>query len=101
MLSLSVAVAQSYRTVSGHVIWYQNETFVVPVGALNVCEIDESPLVGDVEPRNAANEPLCGADVVTLVEPAVVHPLSVPVSKPPFTIPPLVGTLTVSEYDVV
>ncbi len=54
VLSCSVAVAQSYVTVSGQMFLYQNDTFVLPAGAVNVCEMLESPLVGLVPPTRAA-----------------------------------------------
>jgi hypothetical protein len=58
VLSLSVAVAQSYVTVSGQVILYQNVSWLLPAGAVNVWVILESPFVGLVLPRRAAYVPL-------------------------------------------
>jgi len=95
VLSLSVAVAQSYVTVSGHVMLYQKDSVPVPDGALNFCEIVESPLVGEVEPNIAANEPECGPELVTPAVPVEVQPDKVPVSNPPLMMPPLLAGLTV------
>jgi hypothetical protein len=80
-LSFSVAVAQSYCTVSGHVWRYQNESVPPAVGTVNVWLTEESPLVGPVDPSRAAYVPVCGA-VTTPVVPALDHPDSVPVSNP-------------------
>ncbi len=94
VLSFSVAVAQSWLTVSGQVTLYQKDSWLLPVGAVKVCLIDDAPLVGDVEPSSAAYVPLWGPDVVTPVAgPLAVQPDRVPVSKPPLTIPP--GLVTV------
>jgi hypothetical protein len=46
VLSRSVAVAQSYVTVSGQSTSYQKVRWLEPDGAVNVCAIDESPLAG-------------------------------------------------------
>jgi hypothetical protein len=53
-----------------------------------------SPLVGEVEPAIAANVPECDAVVMLVDAPEVVQPLKLPVSKPPFVIPP--GTIAVT-----
>ncbi len=84
-LSVSVAVAQSYVSVSGHTLRYQNDSVLEPVGAVNVWAIELSPLVGLVNPSIAAYVPECGVAVVTDALPAVVvHPLRLPVSNVPF-----------------
>jgi hypothetical protein len=50
VLSLSVAVAQSYVTESGQCTWYQKLSFPLPLGTVNVWLMVLSPLVGEVEP---------------------------------------------------
>src|SRR5438445_599881 len=87
VLSLSVAVAQSYWTVSGHCTWYQNESWLLPAGAVNVCESELSPLVGLALPSIAEDVPPW-AVVLTAAAPAAVHPPRFPASNPPLTRPP-------------
>jgi hypothetical protein len=84
VLSVSVAVAQSYVSVSGQTLRYQNDRLVVPVGAVNVWAIELSPLVGLVRPTIAAYVPECGVAVVAEALPDVIHPFRVPVSNVPF-----------------
>jgi hypothetical protein len=100
VLSLSVAVAQSYATVSGQATLYQNDSFDDPAGAVNVCAMELSPLNGAVLPTCADQVPE-RAVVLTDAAPAAVQPLSVPVSKPPLVIPPGGGgvALTVRPID--
>src|SRR5262249_39347539 len=87
VVSVSVAVAQSNWTVSGQVTLYQKDSWVEPLGTPKLCLIEESPLVGAVEPRRAAKRPVCGPEVVRAVVPEAVQPLRLPASKPPFVIP--------------
>ena len=75
-------------------------------GAVNVCDAVLS-VVADVLPTASECAPLC-PDVATDAAPVVVHPLRVPVSKPPFVIvpdppppPPVVAGLIVSVKDAV
>src|SRR5207302_1258035 len=82
VLSFSVAVAQSYWTVSFDETRYQNDSLLALDGAVNVCAIELSPLVGLLLPTEAADEPPCVV-VLTDVAPADVQPPSVPVSKSP------------------
>src|SRR5258708_8811038 len=58
VLSLSVANAQSYVTVSGQVSLYQTVKPVAPLGAVKVWEMVLSPLVGVVLPSRAQKVPL-------------------------------------------
>ena len=53
VLSRSVTVAQSYVTVSGQKLRYQNEMVVDDPGAVNVWASEES-VVGDEDPSSAA-----------------------------------------------
>src|SRR5262245_26270079 len=84
VLSRRVAVNQSKVMVSGHVMRYQNDTCVCPLGTVNVWASDES-VDGEVEPIRAACAPSCTGDVTTAVEPVEVQPVS-PLSNPPLTI---------------
>src|SRR5438128_1488265 len=59
-LSLSVAVAQSYVTVSGHVFAYQNVSVEALEGSVNVCTAVLS-VVGVLMPSCAPYMPLCFA----------------------------------------
>ena len=79
---------------------YQNDSVVTPDGTVKVWLIDESPLVGNVEPSCAAYVPACGLDVVVAVVPADVQPDRLPNSKSPFVRPPPDGAVTVSVYVV-
>jgi hypothetical protein len=57
-------------------------------GTVKVWLIEESPLVGDVDPPCAAYVPLWTSAVTTLVAaPEVVQPEKVPVSNPPLVMP--------------
>ena len=76
---------------------YQNVRPVLPAGAMKVCVIEESPLVGDDEPTRAAYVPPWGPEVVTAALPAAVQPASVPLSKPPLVMPLPTGAFTVRE----
>jgi hypothetical protein len=96
VLSFKVAVAQSNVRLSGQVTLYQNDSLLMPDGTVKVWAMLESPLVGVFVPAWAAKEPECGPDVVIEVAaPLVVQPENVPVSKPPLTIPPVLGGVTV------
>lgn len=88
VLSFSVAVAQSWPTVSGQVTSYQNDRVLLPAGAVKVWAIEEVPLAGLAEPSIAAYWPLCGLDVVTeqtAACPPQLQPVRV-VSKPPLPV---------------
>ncbi len=87
VLSRSVAVAQSYVSVSGHTTRYHALRVPPALGAVNVCRAVLSPLVGAVPPNWAAKLPEWLA-VVMVAVPVVVQPPRVPVSKPPLMIPP-------------
>jgi hypothetical protein len=99
VLSLNVAVAQSQATSSGQFRLYQNDNWVAPDGAVNVCATFESPFVGLVLPNNTARDPECTGLDTTLVVPDRVQPVKSPVSNPPLTItlPPPPEPVTVSE----
>src|SRR5258708_8780713 len=102
VLSLSVANGQSYVTVSGQVSLYQTLKVLTPLGAVKVWEMVLSPLVGVVLPSSAQKVPLWQPALTTVSDaPAAVQPLSVPVSKPPFTIPSPPGAVTVTVTVVV
>src|SRR3989442_1443739 len=85
VLSLSVAVAQSYVTVSVQTTRYQNDRTPPPAGALKFCATELSPSNGELLPTLAADAPLC-AVVATAVLPALVQ-LASPLSNPPLVIP--------------
>lgn len=89
VLSLSVASAQSYVIVSGHVILYQTESWLVPVGAVNVCANVLSPFVAVVAPAIAQCVPPWQPLVAMLLVP-VRFQADEPLSKPPLTTPPVV-----------
>ena len=81
--------------VSGQTTLYQKVSGPVPVGAVKVCAMLLSPLVGDVLPTIAADVPEW--DVVTIdLAPAPVQQLKLPVSNPPFTTPGPPAQFTVS-----
>jgi hypothetical protein len=54
VVSASIAVAQSYATVSVQTILYQNVSVPPAGGAVNVCEMEASPGKGPVLPTRAA-----------------------------------------------
>jgi hypothetical protein len=83
-VSISVAVAQSYDTVSVQTTLYQKLRVPPADGAVNVCEMEASPRKGLVLPTRAAYVPPW-PPVTTAFAPVDVQPLSVPVSKSPFT----------------
>src|SRR5437870_11634850 len=85
VLSLSVAVAQSYVTVSVQTTRYQNDRTPPAAGALKVCATELSPANGELLPTLADDVPLW-AVVETAVLPALVQPVS-PLSNPPLVIP--------------
>src|SRR2546430_13364862 len=85
VLSFSVAVAQSYVTVSVHTTRYQKDRVPPVAGAVNVCATELSPLNGDPLPTRAAQDPLCDVKEMAAL-PTLVHPSRVPVSNPPFVI---------------
>ena len=85
VLSLSVAVAQSYVTVSVQTTRYQNDRTPPAAGALKVCATELSPANGELLPTLADDVPLW-AVVETAVLPEVVQPVS-PLSNPPLVIP--------------
>src|SRR5436190_19827968 len=85
VLSRSVAVAQSYVTLSVQTTRYQKVRVPPAAGALKVCATELSPLNGDVLPTLAAATPVCDAVEVAAL-PLAVHPDS-PLSNPPFVIP--------------
>ena len=61
----------------------------MPLGAVNVWLMVESPLVGLVEPSLAQKLPLWQPLLMTVSEaPDAVHPVRLLLSKPPFVIPP-------------
>ncbi|MFF4185212.1 hypothetical protein ACFYZ9_18620 [Streptomyces sp. NPDC001691] len=91
MLSLRVAVAQSYVTVSGQNTSYQKLSEGELPGAVKICEIEELPLVGEVPPTLAAYVPVCAPELTAAVVPAVVQPDNVPVSKPPLVTSAIAG----------
>src|SRR5947209_4748081 len=73
--------------VSGQTTLYQKLSVPPVDGAVNVCEIELSPLVGVVAPTRAAYVPVwppLTADAL----PAAVQPESEPVSNPPLAMPP-------------
>ena len=81
---------------------YQKVRLPPAAGAVKVCAIELSPLVGVVAPTWAAYDPLCPPLTTELAAPLGVQPESVPVSNPPLTMPPpLAGGVTVSETLVV
>ncbi len=85
--------------MSGHVILYQNEIPVAPLGAVNVCATELSPFVAAVLPALAHSVPPWQPLVTRLLAaPDCVHPVN-PLSNPPLVMPlpppPLV--VTVSE----
>ena len=99
VLSLRVAVAQSYCTVSGQFTRYQKVSVVVPLAAVNVCWIELLPLVGELPPTIAEKLPLCAVVLIEVV-PLLVQPVKLPVSKPPLVMllpPPEEVTVTVTE----
>src|SRR5258705_433282 len=87
VLSLSVAVAQSYVTVSGQCTWYQKLRFPPPLGTVKVWLMVLSPLVGEVEPAWPEYLPIWATLLIEVV-PEVVQPEKFPVSKPPLVMPP-------------
>src|SRR2546425_9624010 len=95
VLSLSVAVAQSYVTVSVQTTRYQNERTPPVDGALKVCATELSPLNGEPLPTIAAEVPLWVV-VEIAVLPARVQPVK-PLSNPPFVIPLGAGTVGLTE----
>ena len=100
VLSRSVTVAQSNRTVSGQVTLYQ--TVSVPPAAVKVCAMLEVPLVAEVEPARAAKLPECWpAATIEVAAPLVIQPEKVPVSNPPLTIPLVVLTVQLKDADPV
>src|SRR5207253_10075078 len=96
VVSASVAVAQSYVTVSVQTTLYQNVSVPPAEGAVNGCAIGASPGNGPVLPTRAAYLPPC-PPVTTVAVEATVHPERVPVSKSPLVIPDDAGAVTVSE----
>ncbi len=86
VLSLRVAVAQSYRTVSGQLIRYQKLSLLVPLAAVKVC-LSELVLEGEVEPTRAEKLQLCAVRLIE-VDPLLVQPDSFPLSKSPLVTPP-------------
>src|SRR5260221_5427199 len=79
---------------------YQKDSVPDPGGAVKVWAIDESPLVGDAEPRSAAYDPECAPEEVTPVAgPDDVQPERLPASKPPLVIPPPPDEETSHEKD--
>src|SRR2546425_4450624 len=85
VLSLSVAVAQSYVTLSVQTTRYQKERTPPAAGALKVCATELSPANGELLPTLADDVPLW-AVVETAVLPELVQPVS-PLSNPPLVIP--------------
>src|SRR5438093_11754638 len=85
VLSLSVAVAQSYVTVSVQTTRYQNDRTPPAAGALKVCATELSPANGELLPTLADDVPLW-AVVETAVLPELVQPVS-PLSNPPLVTP--------------
>src|SRR2546428_286696 len=85
VLSLSVAVAQSYVTLSVQTTRYQNDRTPPAAGALKVCASELSPANGELLPTLADDVPL-RAVVEIAVLPELVQPVS-PLSNPPFVIP--------------
>jgi len=83
--------------VSGHTIRYHALRVPPALGALNVCMIELSPLVGDVPPTRAENVPEWLTPDTTATVPAPVQPARVPVSKPPLVIPLPLDALTTKE----
>jgi hypothetical protein len=68
---------------------------------VNVCLMLESPLVGLADPSLAQNMPLWQPLLTTVSDaPDAAHPLKFPVSNPPFTIPPVLGAVTVKAMVV-
>src|SRR5260370_33184127 len=86
VLSFTVAVAQSYVTVSVQWTWYQKLSVPPPLGTVNVWLTELSPLKAEAEPTIADALPEC-AVVLVPVAPAVVQPVR-PLSKPPLVMPP-------------
>jgi hypothetical protein len=95
VLSLSVAVAQSYVTVSVQTTRYQKDSVPPPAGAVNVWATELSPLNGEPLPIIAEATPACAVEEIAVL-PVWVHPVK-PLSNPPFVIPLGGGTVTVSE----
>lgn len=58
VLSLRVAVAQSYVTVSGQLTLYQKVSDPPAAGEVNVCTIVLSPFVAATPPTREVNVPL-------------------------------------------
>src|SRR5450759_3993034 len=96
--SSSVAVNQSFLTLSEQDIRYQKVSLPPVAGTVKVWDRVLSA-EGDAEPTWAAKAPLC--DVCTIpVTPVVVQPVKSPVSKPPFTMP-LIVTVTATTVECV
>src|SRR5439155_4003668 len=83
VVSFSVAVAQSYVTVSGQTTFTENESVPPPAGTVKLCE-SELSVDGELLPSCAA-EPVWPLDE-TLVVPDAVQPAR-PDSKPPLVTP--------------
>src|SRR6267143_78624 len=73
VLSFSVAVAQSYVTVSVHTTRYQKDRVPPAAGAVNVCATELSPLNGDPLPTMAEATPPCAVDEMAVL-PTRVQP---------------------------
>jgi len=98
VVSRNVIVAQPFCTRSGQWIWYHTVSVLdAPLGVEKVCTIVESPFVAAVLPTTAAYVLKWPGDCTPAL-PAEVHPLSVSVSNPPFTMspPPLAVTVNVT-----
>ncbi len=93
VLSFSVAVAQSYVTVSLQTTRYQKDRVPPSDGAVNVCATELSPLNGEPLPTMAEAAPPCTIDEMAVL-PARVQPLN-PLSKSPFVMPLAGAAVTV------
>jgi hypothetical protein len=85
LASVSVALAQSYWTVSGHTTRYQKVSVPPAAGMVKVWEIELS-VEGLVLPTSAEAAPEC-AVVLLDVWPLVLQPVR-PLSNPPLVMPP-------------
>src|SRR5260221_2969476 len=85
--------------VSGQVSLYPSEIPVVPLGAVKVCVMVLSPLVGVVAPIWAHQLPPWQPELTAVSEaPEEVQPESEPASNPPLVMPPpLLAAVTVNE----
>src|SRR3954451_20947566 len=78
----------SYVSVSVQCGWYQNVRRELPLGIATDCASVLFPFTAVVDPICAEEPPLCAVLLIRgRKAPLAVQPLSVPVSKPPLTMP--------------